>query len=101
MSLSAGSITVNQTTGAISGSGLSFAMLSALFADPGWAAVLATFKPAALVQTANGWSTICQAFANAVVAQLQSNAVVTVPLATNQLASGVPSAPTNLTGGIT
>ena len=88
MSLAAGSVTVNQTDGTFTGSGLAFAILSELAA-----ASAANYAAAGIaedvVKAHNREAAQAQALANAIVGYLTANAEVRV--VANSIDSGVPS----------
>ena len=101
MSLVAGSVTVNPDA-TYTGTGLALAIMTALATtiDARWPPDGTPGTPSKRTMH-DGLAESANALATAIVSHITANAVVTVPVSTNELASGVPSSPTNLTGTIT
>jgi|GEM_PF-4059471 hypothetical protein len=81
MALSAGSITVNPTTGAHTGSGMAFEIL-----DAWWTAKSGDYAEATvatIVAVKEGIATLLQAIAAGIVAEITTNGEVTVTVGTN------------------
>lgn len=109
MSLVAGTITVSGVDASYTGTGLALALVDAEVAD--FALLLTSVNmPAASITAANTlafklprhnrFKAKSEALAAAIIGYLTTNGVITIPVATNQIDSGIPSAPRTLTGTI-